>query len=86
MVLVLVVLEDVVERVVDTDVVGMLVGVLLDVAVVDPGTVVDEGVVVGPVPPPGGVPVGLIVVVGRDGVALHVLTWRPAVREARPSC
>lgn len=76
-----VVLEDVVERVVDVGVVGVLVDVLL----VELGPRVVEEVVC-PLPPPGGVLVGLMVVVGSDGVALQVLTWRPAVRETSPSC
>lgn len=63
------VLEEVAENVVELDMVGVLMEVLLDVAVVEPGMVVEEGFVVGRLPPPGGVLVGWIVVVGRDGVA-----------------
>jgi hypothetical protein len=66
-VLVRVVLEVVVVELV-VDVGGLLVELL------DGVEVGDLEVVVGPLPPSGGVLVGLIVVVDRDGVALQVLT------------
>lgn len=64
-----------------------MVGFVVVGGVVTGGVVVGGLVVVGgtTVPPPGGVVVGLMGAVGNDGVALQVLTWSPAVREAKPS-
>lgn len=83
-----VVLENVVEAVGGVDVADLMVEVLLlDVSVeLDTVDVEDTDVAVGSLPPPVGVVLGLIVAEPSDGVALQVLTWRPAVRDTRPSC
>lgn len=82
-----VVLEDVVEAVGGVDVADLIVVVLLDISVeLDTVNVEDTDVAVGPMPPPVGVVLGLIVAEPSDGVALQVLTCRPAVRDTRPSC
>jgi hypothetical protein len=67
------------------------IGGVVEVALVDGGGAVvvgglDDSDVGGGEPPFGGVIVGLIGTVPSVGVALQVLTWSPAVRDAKPSC